>query len=473
MRNGSLLLPLLFALTFDITACDRAGNPADVPPRLDRPSGGDAPIGSVAPRPSRPSAGAHGANPAMPHAGPAPIAPSAAAPAPAGSDAPVAFPAAITAAHPSTDAFAGLDEFVIAQMNATHVAGLAATVARDGHPLWTNSYGYADAALGRKVTDATRFGIGSVSKVVTAVAALQLVEQGKLALDADLAMVVPFPFRNPKFADKPITLRHLLTHTSSLVRDFDTTAFPAVIPEAQTATMPLKDAIEGVFTGSNSYRDVAPGTQYEYSNLGASVVGYIVERVSGEKFEDYVAAHVYRPLGMNATYARFHEYVGGPGTDWAMPYSWEDQKLADIPLPTQADPFYPCGEMLSTPTDLALLFGALAGGGTVLGHKVLESATVDQMLTAQLPGINFDSPLQGLIVYGQDVGPDMMIGHAGNIWGSSSDGRFRKSDHLTVVVLVNADAVAETAPPVMDMIDQIEQRMVATAGGALPQDSTP
>jgi len=195
----------------------------------------------------------------------------------------------------AADAEAFFDGFVPAQIERDDIAGAVVVVVRDGKVLFGKGYGFADVKTKKAVSvDDTLVRPGSVSKLFTATAVMQLVEQGKLDLDRDVNDYLDFKI--PATYAEPITLRSILTHTPG-----------------------FEEALKNLFTGSA--RDLAslrqyviehvpariwpPGTFPAYSNYGLALSGYIVERVSGEKFEDYVANHIYKPLGMrHATFAQ-------------------------------------------------------------------------------------------------------------------------------------------------------------------------
>lgn len=352
-----------------------------------------------------------------------------------------AYPEDVAPLAASEGAFAAVDAKILEQMRANHVAGLSAAIVRGGQVLWANSYGYADVAKKVKVTPKTRFAIGSISKVVTAVAALQMVEAGKLSLDADLGA------HNPKFSSDAVTLRHLLTHTSSLIRD----------AELADYTVPLKSAIEEVLPKASSWQPRKPGAQYEYSNLGAAYVGYLVEQKAGVAFEEYVTENVFGRLGMTLSRPRYAEYDGEAA---AMPYAWKSGKLEAYPLADQWDSFHPCGEMLSTPSEVGLLMNALASQGAVGSKRILSAESTAEMLKRQIPDSD-EVENQGLILYGQYVGEELMLGHGGNIFGSSSDARWRASDGTAAVVLVNADGIEESAAGIVPMLGVIEAELLS------------
>ena len=114
-----------------------------------------------------------------------------------------------------------LDRFILDGMKGAKVPGLAAAVVKDGNIIWTGAYGWANIENKTPVTNETLFQVASVSKPVTAFAIMQLVEQGLLTLDADINEVLPFPVRNPRHPKVPITLKHLLTHTSGIRDNWD------------------------------------------------------------------------------------------------------------------------------------------------------------------------------------------------------------------------------------------------------------
>src|SRR5947209_1864844 len=181
-----------------------------------------------------------------------------------------------------------LDGLIPAQLQSRDIAGAVVSVVKDGQVLLAKGYGYADFAA-RKPVDAekTLFRAGSISKVVTVIAVMQLVEQGKLDLDRDVSEYLDFPI--PKTFPEPITLRRLLTHTAG----FEETLKNLFVPSARELR-PLRDYLIGAMPA----RIFRPGTVPSYSNYGLTLVGYIIERISGEPFDQYIAAHILDPLKM-------------------------------------------------------------------------------------------------------------------------------------------------------------------------------
>ncbi|MGH7720067.1 MAG: serine hydrolase domain-containing protein, partial [Gemmatimonadaceae bacterium] len=184
-----------------------------------------------------------------------------------------------------------LDGMMAAHLDEKHVAGAVVSVVRNGELLFTKGYGFADHDKRAPVDPAhTLFRIGSVSKLFTWTAVMQLVEQGKLQLDRDVNDYIDFTI--PATYPQPITLRHLLTHTPG----FEDRGLGLFSP---------KRVPRGEWLAENMPARVRPpGTFSAYSNYGTSLAGYIVERASGMPWEEYVERRILQPLGMRNTTAR-------------------------------------------------------------------------------------------------------------------------------------------------------------------------
>lgn len=211
----------------------------------------------------------------------------AAAPPPPPVTAPVTSPASELTAE---DVNAWLDGLVPAALNSAEVPGAVVAVVKDGQVVTTRGYGYADVESRTPVTGDTLFQMASVSKIPTTIAALQLVEQGKLDLDADISTYVDVPIER-KF-DDPITLRNLLTHTAG---------FEERVGEQWTYGQNVKVDLEQDVTTDPPTQVYQPGTVPAYSNYGLILVGYIVQKVSGLPFGQYVADSVFTPAGMDSS----------------------------------------------------------------------------------------------------------------------------------------------------------------------------
>jgi len=204
---------------------------------------------------------------------------------------------ALAAAAPGKRVLAAvptLESFLAEQQAAHPVPGLAVGIVTEEGLLWSKGYGAREQGGKEPVTAATVFRIGSITKVLTGMALLQLRDEGKLQLDDPAAKYLPELGKvvAPTKDSPPITLRHLVTHSSGLPRlgPFDYTKGDRPVTEAE-----LLGGLDGMRL------EFSPGTESRYSNLGMALAGEIVQRAGGQRFRDYVTARLLLPLGMRAT----------------------------------------------------------------------------------------------------------------------------------------------------------------------------
>jgi len=235
-----------------------------------------------------------------------------------------------------------MDGLLKQEMDEHHIAGAAVSVVKDGKLFFTKGYGYAD--LENKIPvdpEQTLFKIGSVTKLFTWTAVMQLVEHGKLDLDADVNTYLDF--RIPDTYPQPITMKQLMAHTSG----FEDQHVDMVAWKDEDLT----PAREWLVTHIPA-RVRPPGEVPAYSNYGAALAGYIVARISGESYSQYVQDHILDPLGMNGSTAfwptppdlRAHESVG---------YMDENDAIKVFPYITGQADLYPAGIIRATVTDMA------------------------------------------------------------------------------------------------------------------------
>src|SRR5882724_6640322 len=186
-----------------------------------------------------------------------------------------------------------LDALIPSQLRNRNIAGAVVSVVKDGQVLFQKGYGYADVEAKKPVLpDQTLFRPGSISKLFTATAVMQLVEQGKLDLDHDVNDYLDFAI--PKTYSQPVTPRQLLTHTAG----FEDTLKNLFVAHSSDMK-PLRTYLVNQMPA----RIFPPSKVPSYSNYGFTLAGYIVERVSGEKFERYIENHILKPLRMtNSTF---------------------------------------------------------------------------------------------------------------------------------------------------------------------------
>jgi CubicO group peptidase (beta-lactamase class C family) len=271
-----------------------------------------------------------------------------------------------TATHPLTkeDAESWLDGFMPYALGSGDIAGAVITVVKDGAILLEKGYGYADVAEHKPVDPATTlFRAGSVSKLFTWTAVMQLVEQGKVDLDADVNTYLDFKI--PPRNGKPITLRNLMTHTPG----FDEAVRALLLTDPKdlpTLEQALKHWIPPRVTDA--------GSTPAYSNYGAAVAGYIVQRVSGLSFEDYIEQKIFAPLGMH--YASFRQ----PLPDALRPYMSKGYKVGSgEPQPFELVDVAPAGSLSISGHDMAPFMIAHLQNGAFGSTRILQEATAVKM----------------------------------------------------------------------------------------------
>jgi CubicO group peptidase (beta-lactamase class C family) len=255
------------------------------------------------------------------------------------------------------DVDAGLDGFMPYALKAGGIPGAVVVVVKDGKPLTERGFGYSDVKTAKPVDPAlTLFRPGSVSKLFTWTAVMQQVQAGKLNLDADVNQYLDFKI--PPRDGKPITLRNLMTHTPG----FAETA--KYLIEYDKKPVPLRSALARWVPD----RIYAPGTMPAYSNYGASLAGYIVERVSGEPFDEYIQRHIFQPLGMA------HSTFDQPAPPNLKPLMSKAYEFGSSdPKPYEVIPLAPAGALASSGDDMGkFMIAHLNNGGPLLNPATAQ-----------------------------------------------------------------------------------------------------
>ena len=257
-----------------------------------------------------------------------------------------------------------------------HIPNATVSVVKDGKIVFRKGFGYADIADSIPVdADTTLFRIGSTSKLITWTAVMQLAEAGKLDLHADintyLDFEIPAKLEKPlgKITAEPITMTHLMTHTPGF-EDYPDMLFRL----SEDELLPLGEYVKKYLPA----RIFPAGEVAAYSNYGTALAGYVVERVSGLPFSEYVEKNIFTPLDMNES-----TYCQPPALDssarMAKPYRFIDGSYVEgrfeYILPG------PAGSMSTTASDMASFMSAHLSGGACGGGRILEKETVEEMHT--------------------------------------------------------------------------------------------
>ncbi|MFC5864376.1 serine hydrolase domain-containing protein [Acidicapsa dinghuensis] len=337
----------------------------------------------------------------------------------------------------SADLEAFFDGVVPLQLERSDVVGASVLVMKDGQTLLEKGYGYADLKNKKTVDpNSTIFRLASISKLFTWVSVMQLVEQGKLNLDTDVNQYLDFQIR-PAF-NKPVTLRNLMTHTGG----FEETADDIILLNPKDAVS-LRDYL----IHNQPMRLFPPGEVPAYSNYGVGLASYIVQRASGQPFEQYVQQHIFTPLGM--THSSFEQPL--------------PKSLANLPSEGYRDDttkpavgfeiFNPVGAggISSSAADMGRFGQALLNGGSLDGKQILKPETLALMWTPQFQA----SPQLPPICMGfyQDWRNNLRwIGHEGDLIAFHSLFFVEPSQKLVLFVSYNsAGGGGRPRPEIIDM----------------------
>jgi CubicO group peptidase (beta-lactamase class C family) len=305
----------------------------------------------------------------------------------------------------ATDVQAFLDGFLPMQLERENIAGAVVCVVRDGKVLFAKGYGYSDVDKKKPVSpDNTLFRPGSISKLFTWTAVMQLVQQGKLNLDHDVNDYLDFKI--PATYPQPITLRNVMTHTTG----FEETIKELFVREG-TPVRPLKEYL----VRHLPKRIFPPGTVPAYSNYGATLAGYIVEHVSGRPFNDYITENIFRPLGME------HSSFAQPLPAELKPLVSNGYELGSgKPKPLEVIPPAPAGALSASAADLSRFMLAHLQDGKLENAQILSPETARQMHARQ---DFFPAGLNGMALgfYEETRNGHRIIGHGGDTFYFHSD----------------------------------------------------
>ena len=330
-----------------------------------------------------------------------PLAAQGPVPAPAVKKAEATASAAKTAAAPASldpkDLEAWMDGYLPYALERGRIPGAVVVVVRGGEVVLEKGYGYSDVAKRAPVLpETTLFRPGSVSKLLTWTAVMQQVEAGKIDLDKDVNAYLDFKI--PPFEGKPVTMRNIMTHTAGFEE-----SVRHLISSDPKAVMTLKKQMPLALPE----RVFAPGTTPAYSNYATALAGYIVERVSGENFDNYIENHIFKPLGM--AHSSFRQPLPvrlAPHMSKGYPDITQKPEPFEMVIPA------PAGSLSSSGADMAKFMIAHLNNGAGL----MKPETAKMMHDFKAPGVG---PLNSMALgfYEQWVNGHRAIAHGGDtVW---------------------------------------------------------
>ena len=325
-------------------------------------------------------------------------------------------------------------------MKEHEVVGLSVAVVKKGKLIYTHSFGYKNKETNTLLSDNSLFRIASISKSFSATSIMQLVEAGKLSLDDDISDLIGFRIRNPKYPDQVITLRMLMSHKSSINDSQGYFSFDAINPGRNPDWM-------------KCYNGYPPDSAYEYCNLNYNIIGSVIERKSGERFDQYVKKHVLDPLGLyggycvdsldNSRFATLYEYDDSlkQFTPAQNAYNPRRQEILNYVMGVSTPIFSPTGGMKISAPDLARYMIMHMQQGKYKGKKIISKKSAAIMQTPRgKEGYGLALLRTDKLIAGQE-----MRGHTGSAYGLYSAMFFQAKKKFGFVVINNGSKGGETA----------------------------
>jgi len=331
------------------------------------------------------------------------------------------------------DLEAWLDGYVPYALARGDVAGAVVVVVKDGQVVLQKGYGYADVATRKPVDpETTLFRPGSVSKLFTWTALMQQVEQGKLDLDRDINDYLDFKI--PAYQGQPITARNLMTHTPG---------FEESVKELITLKANGSPSLEAHLKRWTPARIFPPGKVPAYSNYGAALAGYLVQRLSGQSFDDYVDQHIFQVLGM--THATFRQ----PLPDALKPSMATGYKVASSPgEPFEYVNLAPAGSSAISGGDMARFMIAHLQNGTYEGRQILKPETAKMMHDTPYTAVSPSLHRMLLGFYEIDRNGHRVFGHGGDTRFFHSYLQLFPDDNIGLFISVNSAGKEGAAGPI-------------------------
>lgn len=315
-----------------------------------------------------------------------------------------------------------------AQLKKESVPGAAFAIISDQDKVWSHQYGVEDLETQRAVSDDTSFSICSVSKLFTGVAVMDLVEAGRIDLDAPIGTYLGDGVTDAE----DVTVRNLLSHVSGLPREGETDYWwDNVFPN---------DATLMVDVGSrDDWYD--PYVHWQYSNLGMAALGQVIKNTSGESFHDYVNSKIFNPLAMENTTTEMPFEKVGQG--FARGYYVRDERGIRSPVaPHQFRAFAAAAGVASSINDMSDFMSWHFRLRASEDEEILEPATLKTMQRVHWVGEDFDEPAWGLAYATRRYGEKTLWGHGGYCPGTVTDFSMRNPDKIGMIAMATANDIS-------------------------------
>jgi CubicO group peptidase (beta-lactamase class C family) len=331
--------------------------------------------------------------------------------------------------------------------------GLAVAVVKDGEIVYHKQFGVKNLQTQEPIAEDDLFRIASISKSFSATSIMQLKEKGLVTLDTDVSSLAGFPIRNPRYPEKVITLEMLLSHTSSLNDSEGYFTLDAINP----ATNP---------DWANCYNEYAPGEGYEYCNLNFNLVGSFIEKLSGERFDQYVVNHILRPLGIEGGYCvdsldarkfvSLYNYRDGQYVEEPEAYEPRSERIAAYRFGYDTPVFSPTGGMKISALGLARYMMMHMGWGTAPdGTRIIGEEDARSMQTERSAPEHYGLALE----HDFDRIPGVeLVGHTGSAYGLRS-AMFWAPDRSFGLVCISSGSYEEYDSDNSQILNEVLKRL--------------
>jgi CubicO group peptidase (beta-lactamase class C family) len=312
------------------------------------------------------------------------------------------------------------------------VVGLSVAVVKKGKIIYNHSFGLKDIATNTPLTNNDIFRIASISKSFSATTMMQFVEKGKVSLDDDFSKLVGFTVRNPKYPNTVITLRMVMSHTSSVNDSQGYFSLDGINPAKNP-------------NSAKCYNDYEPGTKYQYCNLNYNMVGTVIEKISGERFDGYVKRRVLDPLKLYGGYcvdlldsSRFvtlYDYDSAKKfIPQPMAYAPRREEIRNYIMGYSTPIFSPTGGMKISAADLARYMTMHMKQGKYKGRRIISKQSAATMQTPVLDEAGYGLAL----LKTEKLIPGLtMTGHTGSAYGLYSIMFFDPEKKFGIVAITN------------------------------------
>ncbi len=343
-----------------------------------------------------------------------------------------------------------IEEFITSWMSSSKTPGLSISIVKDGKIIYADGFGSRNLKKNRPATAETLYGIGSCTKSFTALAIMKLVERGELKIEDAISEYVPVNWEND------VTIHDLLTHSSGMPSLGVSVVMIERLADIKEKGVPLCGLDDFYILLSNAKEEIAaePGEEFFYFNSGYSLLGQIIEEVSGITFSEFINQEILEPLNMNRSTFEYEK-----DESVTTPYMIKDEEPVETPYPLR-EIGYPAGGLLSSAVELSNYLIMNMNDGEFKGKNIIESDLLKKMHKSHVSG-NLGKYGYGWMI--KEFQDQKFVGHGGSI--GVGGGFIGFKDDIGVAIVANAVpsgsvAYEEMAKKVIQIIEEKEEDLV-------------